>query len=140
MTTITRTLAEFAAGLDYDKLPADVSERTCMLILDHIGIALRARNEADLRGPMQAGLEALGMNSGTATVIGDGHGYLPGAAALFNGNLGHSLDFDDTHARSPVQRVRPVLSVNRRDRRSAPKAILVTRGRCVLTVGVKIKR
>lgn len=109
MTAITRTLAEFVAGLDYDKLPADVSERTCMLILDHVGIALRARNAADLRGPMQMGLEALGMTSGSATVIGDGRGYNPGAAALFNGNLGHSLDFDDTHARASLHSGAPII-------------------------------
>lgn len=109
MTAVTRTLAEFAAGLSHEKLPAEVSERTCMLILDHAGIVLRARNAADLKGPMHAGLEALGMASGTATVIGDPQGYTPGAAALFNGNLGHALDFDDTHARASLHCGAPII-------------------------------
>ena len=109
MTAITRTLAEFATGIAYDRLPSEVSERTCMLILDHVGIALRARNAADLRGPMQAGLTLLGLAGGKATVIGDDQGYTPGAAALFNGNLGHALDFDDTHARGSLHSGAPII-------------------------------
>ncbi|HEY5701751.1 MAG TPA: MmgE/PrpD family protein [Gammaproteobacteria bacterium] len=109
MTAITRTLADFVTGLDYDNLPIEVSERTSMLILDHVGIALRARNAADLREPMQAGLEALGLTGGKGTVIGDDRGYTPGAAALFNGNLGHALDFDDTHARGSLHSGAPII-------------------------------
>ncbi len=109
MTAETRTLAEFAASLSFDKIPAEIAERTCMLILDHVGIALRARNAADLRHAMGKGLETLGLARGEATVIGDPKGYTPGAAALFNGNLGHALDFDDTHARASLHSGAPII-------------------------------
>jgi 2-methylcitrate dehydratase PrpD len=109
MTAITRTLAEFASGLAFANLPEEVPERTRMLILDHVGIALRARNAADLRDSMSAALGALGMVEGSATVIGDPRGYTPAAAALFNGNLGHALDFDDTHARASLHSGAPII-------------------------------
>ncbi len=109
MTAETHTLAEFAANLSFDKIPAEVAERARMLILDHVGIALRARNAADLRESMSKGLAALGLAQGQATVIGDPQGYTPGAAALFNGNLGHALDFDDTHARASLHSGAPII-------------------------------
>jgi 2-methylcitrate dehydratase PrpD len=109
MTAETRTLAHFAANLSYERIPAHVSERTCMLILDHVGIALRARNAADLRKPMSKALETLGLIQGGVTVIGDARGYTSGAAALFNGNLGHALDFDDTHARASLHSGAPII-------------------------------
>ena len=109
MTAETRTLAEFAANLRYDAIPAEVSERVRMLILDHVGIALRARNAAELRDSMSSALKALGLAQGDATVIGDAKGYSPGAAALFNGNLGHALDFDDTHARASLHSGAPII-------------------------------
>ncbi len=109
MTAITRPLAEFASSLNHAAIPAVVSERARMLVLDHVGIALRARNAADLRDSMGRGLAALGLVKGSATVIGDGQGYTPGAAALFNGNLGHALDFDDTHARASLHSGAPII-------------------------------
>ena len=109
MPGITRQLAEFVAGLNYDGLPADVRERARLIILDHVGIALRARNEATLAQPMEASLHSMGLASGTATVIGDAHGYVPSAAALFNGNLGHALDFDDTHAAGSIHAGAPII-------------------------------
>jgi 2-methylcitrate dehydratase PrpD len=109
MTAITRTLAEFVATLSNDGIPAPVSERARMLILDHVGIALRARNAAEPRGAMSSALAALGLTQGHATVIGDGQSYAPGAAALFNGNLGHALDFDDTHARASLHSGAPII-------------------------------
>ena len=41
MIAVTRTLSEFAAGLQFDKLPGEVVERTRLLVMDHVGIALR---------------------------------------------------------------------------------------------------
>ena len=99
MTAVTRELSDFTAALNFDSLPAEVVERTRLLALDHVGIALRARHEAALNDAMASTLSKLGLASGNASVIGDERGYAPPAAALYNGNLAHSLDFDDTHAR-----------------------------------------
>ena len=109
MTGITRQLAEFVASVNHDLLPETVRERAQLIVLDHIGIALRARHEATLSPAMEAGLRRMGLSSGNATVIGDPRGYVPSAAALFNGNLGHALDFDDTHARGSIHSGAPII-------------------------------
>ena len=109
MTGITRRLAEFVAGIAHENLPAEVCERARCVVLDHVGIALRARHEAALAPAMHAALEQLGQVGGKATVIGDPHGYPPASAALFNGNLGHALDFDDTHAPGSIHSGAPII-------------------------------
>jgi len=54
MTAITRELAGFVAGLSYDALPVEVRERVKALVLDLVGITLRARNEAESTPAMVA--------------------------------------------------------------------------------------
>jgi 2-methylcitrate dehydratase PrpD len=109
MVAVTRILSEFTAGLQFDALPAGVVERTRLLAMDHVGIALRARHAADLNDAMSATLARLGMGDGDASVIGDDRSYAPPAAALYNGNLAHSLDFDDTHARGSIHPSAPIV-------------------------------
>ena len=93
MTGTTQRLAEFVAGLSYEKLPPDVAERTRLLVLDTAGIALRARYDAESTPSLLASVAALGLDRGGATVIGDGGGFAPSAAAMVNGTV--------TNARQP---------------------------------------
>ncbi len=109
MTAITRALAEFTAGIRQPDLPAQVRERARHIVLDQVGIALRARHAADLSPALHAALARLGHTGGRASVIGDPQGYTPAAAALFNGNLGHALDFDDTHAPGSIHSGAPII-------------------------------
>ena len=109
MSSETTTLARFVAGLNFEDVPRDVIERTQFLIMDHVGIALRARYAADLNEAMSAALAGLGFTGGIASVIGDSQNYAPPAAAFYNGNLAHSLDFDDTHARGSIHPSAPIL-------------------------------
>jgi hypothetical protein len=109
MIAVTRKLSEFTAALRFDQLPHEVVERTRLLVMDHVGIALRARHAADLNDAMSHTLAKLGMDAGSASVIGDERGYAPPAAALYNGNLAHSLDFDDTHARGSIHPSAPIV-------------------------------
>lgn len=113
MTGITRTLAEFVSTLTHDELPPHVQERARLIVLDHIGIALRARHAASLAPALEAGLQRLGQRgpdgAGSCSVIGDAQRYTPTAAALFNGNLGHALDFDDTHAPGSIHSGAPII-------------------------------
>ena len=109
MIAVTRELSEFTADLQFDKLPSEVVERTRLLAMDHVGIALRARHAAALNESMATALTKLGMGAGSASVIGDERGYAPPAAALYNGNLAHSLDFDDTHARGSIHPSAPIV-------------------------------
>lgn len=109
MIAVTHELGEFAAAVSYDGLPVDVRERIKALALDLVGIALRARNEAESTGPMIAAAARLGMTGGACTVIGDAAGYSPLGAAMLNGTLAHSLDFDDTHAPASLHPSAPIV-------------------------------
>ena len=109
MTAVTRLLAEFAADLSYDKLPPEVADRVKLLVLDTAGISLRARHEAESTPALLAAAAKLGLTGGDATVIGDAGGYTPPGAALINGALAHSLDFDDTHARGSLHPSAPIV-------------------------------
>jgi 2-methylcitrate dehydratase PrpD len=106
----TVTLAAYVAGLAYDDIPAEVLARAKALTLDFLGSAVRARSEAESTPSLLGMLQALGLDgAGTATVCGDGRTYTPAVAALLNGALGHSLDFDDTHADSSLHPSAPVV-------------------------------
>ncbi len=111
---ITRRLAEFAADLRYEDLPPEVGERTKLLILDVAGIMVRARHDAESTDSLIGAVERLGLVKGdrsneACSVLGDGRGYAPAAAALLNGALAHSLDFDDTHAEASLHSSAPIV-------------------------------
>ena len=110
MTDETAILAQWVAKLQPGDLPAPVVERAKALTLDLLGSAVRARVEADSTPSLLSMLAILGLDGeGTATVMGDRRGYAPPVAALLNGALGHSLDFDDTHAESSLHPSAPVV-------------------------------
>jgi 2-methylcitrate dehydratase PrpD len=106
----TATLAAYVTNLRFDDIPPDVLERAKTLTLDFLGSAVRARRDADSTQSILAMLSTLGLDGdGAATVFGDGKTYTPAVAALLNGALGHSLDFDDTHADSSLHPSAPVV-------------------------------
>tara|TARA_R110000787_G_scaffold137458_23_gene250833 strand:- start:94011 stop:95399 length:1389 start_codon:yes stop_codon:yes gene_type:complete len=109
MTGITKELAAFVANLNYDDLPAEVAARAKLLILDTIGISVRARHDAESTEAMMQAIEALELNQGSCGVLGDAEGYTAAGAAFANGSLAHSLDFDDTHAPASLHASAPVL-------------------------------
>lgn len=88
-------LARFAAETTIDRLPAIVVRSMQQRMLDTLGICLAA--------------QAQGLGDGVAAIVGGWGGqqasgvvgqsgrYPAPQAALVNGTLAHSLDFDDTH-------------------------------------------
>ena len=108
MGAATRELSDFVAALSYDALPVEVRERVKALALDVVGITLRARNDAESTPAMVSAAELLGFLGGACTVVGDSKGYTPPGAALLNGTLAHSLDFDDTHAPGSLHPSAPI--------------------------------
>jgi 2-methylcitrate dehydratase PrpD len=106
---VTKQLASFAANLRYADIPREVTERTKRLILDLTGIIIRARHDAESTPSLIAAVEALGLADGRCSVFGDAHSYAPPAAALINGTLAHSLDFDDTHAEGSIHSSAPIV-------------------------------
>ncbi len=98
----TRDLCEFSANLGLDAVPAEVSFRARLLMLDCIGIIIRARSASESTPALLASISSIGLNAGTARVFADRKTYAPAGAVLLNSTLAHSLDFDDTHAAAIV--------------------------------------
>ena len=93
--TESQKLAQFALGLTLKDVPTDVLDKAKTHFLDALGIALASSRfefgEATLRGVRELG------EGQQATAIGSGARLPATSAALVNGVLAHSLDFDDTH-------------------------------------------
>ena len=106
---VTRTLAGFAAGITLPAIPADAAARARFLVLDLVGNIVRARHDAESTPPMLAAARALGVAAGNSGVFGDAARYTPVGAAFLNAALGHSLDFDDTHAAGCLHPGAPVI-------------------------------
>src|ERR1700761_4504330 len=110
MAEETATLAAYVANLRFEDIPQQVRERAKALTLDFLGSAIRARRDAESTPSLFKTLEALALDGrGEATVFGDNRTWTPAVAALLNGALGHSLDFDDTHADSSLHPSAPVV-------------------------------
>jgi len=110
MADETATLAAYVAALSYDEIPAEVRARAKLLTLDFLGSTIRARRDAESTPSLLQMLQALSLDGpGGSTVFGDDRGWTPAVAALLNGALGHSLDFDDTHADSSLHPSAPVV-------------------------------
>jgi 2-methylcitrate dehydratase PrpD len=93
---VTRTLGAFVAGLRFDQLPAAVVHEARRGVLDWIGCALAASRHPTIRILLDT-FDATG-SPAIATVLGQGGrriGLLD--APVANGQMGHLLDFDDTH-------------------------------------------
>lgn len=107
---ITDTLAHYVADLRYDNLPAEVPQRAKLLMIDLVGSIVRAGADAESTPGMLEMLKMLGLDGpGQCTVFGLERRFAPATAALLNGTLGHSLDFDDTHADSSLHPSAPVV-------------------------------
>ena len=90
-------------------LPRFLSARR-VLTIDFIGSIVRAGRDADSTPSLLGAVSDLGLDGpGEATAFGLGRRYSPPVAALLNGALGHSLDFDDTHADSSLHPSAPVV-------------------------------
>ena len=109
MAAVTRELSAWCAAIAPASVPEAVLRRAAALVLDLVGNMVRARHDADSTPALVAAVRALGLCGGEATVFGDPMRYTPAGAALLNGALGHSLDFDDTHAAGSVHPGAPVI-------------------------------
>jgi 2-methylcitrate dehydratase PrpD len=105
---VTLDLCEFSSGLTVERIPAQVVSRARLLILDLVGNIVRG-HEAESTPAMLSALGALGLAQGASRVFGDSRTFAPMGAALFQGMLAHSLDFDDTHAAGTLHPGAPVI-------------------------------
>jgi 2-methylcitrate dehydratase PrpD len=94
---IAETLAQKVAALDAARLPQAVRRKCEELLIDVVGLAVTARNEAYVQS-----LLAACDDDGPCTAIGHARTLSAAAAALVNGTAIHGEDFDDTFEGGPV--------------------------------------
>src|SRR2546429_7875774 len=110
MADKTAALAAYIASLKFADIPPQVLARAKVLTLDFLGSAIRARRDAESTPSLLKMLEALALDGkGESTVFGDAKSWTPAGAAVLNGALGPSLDFDDTHADFSLHASAPVV-------------------------------
>jgi 2-methylcitrate dehydratase PrpD len=96
--TATRTLARFAAELQFNAIPGDVVEAAKTLVLDCLGCTLYASRLPWSRIVQDyVGAEAAAPVAG---IWGTGAATSPSLAALANGTAGHGFEIDDVDHRS----------------------------------------
>lgn len=93
---ITSALARFLSGMRYDDLPPAAVREAKRAVLDWVGCALAGSAHPTV-GVLLETFDALG-SSPVATVLGQkGRRLSLLDAPVANGQMGHVLDFDDTH-------------------------------------------
>ncbi|UOZ03189.1 MmgE/PrpD family protein [Amycolatopsis sp. WQ 127309] len=93
--TIVQQLAAFATSVRAKGLPPELRDDAARRVLDVLGNSLAATSERPAAAVGALVREWGG--TGRATAIGTGDRLPEPSAALLNGTLAHSLDFDDTH-------------------------------------------
>jgi 2-methylcitrate dehydratase PrpD len=95
---LARELVRAVRASSPTSLPEDVTSAARLHLLDAIGVGLAAAGSPI--GAAYRGLAADLVKGGPATVFGQTPGASAPDAALINGGLIHSLEFDDTHTGS----------------------------------------
>ncbi len=96
--SITQAFVEHVTKLEFSELPDEVIEKCKILFLDFLGIPFKA---SDLESSKIL-VESIAKEEGKCMVLGFGIKTTQRNAALINGTLAHSLDFDDTHRESSI--------------------------------------
>lgn len=100
--------AIWLGGLSYRDIPVAVLADSKLRILDILGVSLAASASAAGEVVRRAALR-LG-SGGESTILGFGDKVPATSAALANGALSHTLDFDDTHNESVIHVSAPVVT------------------------------
>jgi 2-methylcitrate dehydratase PrpD len=93
MKNLTEQVAEFAAALRYDDLPADVVRMAKLLVLDTLGTTLAATTLGDGCKEVVAVMSARG-DRPESTIVGFEQMVSAPDAAFANGALAHALNYD----------------------------------------------
>lgn len=104
---LTQRLAEEAVALDAAHLSSADTEHVKLLVLDHVGVALRG---ATL--PWGLSLQELATRykgTGQAAIYGSALKTVPAIAAMVNATAAHGMELDDTHDASVSHPGAPVI-------------------------------
>ena len=140
-TGVTERVASHALNLRYEDLPPDVVRQAKQLFLDFLAVALGGRQVGESTGPILRGAADLVAGArGASTVIGEADLYPAHYAAMLNGTLAHSMDFDDTHRESIMHTGAPLFStlLALAEERSSPGTEFITAAVAGYDIGNKI--
>lgn len=98
--TVSRRIARFALGLQFEDIPAEVIEHGKLLMLDTFGVAMSCQKLAHAEA-VKATIREMG-SSGYSTLWGSGEMAGLADAVLYNSCLIHGADYDDTHVSSII--------------------------------------
>ncbi len=98
-TSVTQTLAQFAAALEYAAIPKPVLQVARHCLLDWFGVTLAGSETNTVRLLREVSLAP--DEAQQVTLIGGPGRSSCANAALINGTAGHALDFDDVHYAMP---------------------------------------
>src|SRR2546421_9537870 len=108
---ISSDIAEWAARVSFDDLPADVVASTKLRVLDVIGLALAGSGTPFGQSVRDALVAMSGMSpGGPCRVLGTGDSLNVTMAAFANGAFSQALEYDDTHNESIVHMSSPSVS------------------------------
>jgi 2-methylcitrate dehydratase PrpD len=105
----TTTIAGFVENLKFSDIPGEVLERAKQCFLDFVSVAAMATEEKESTPPIERAVRILAGGAGPGTVIAHKDGLPFQYAALLNGALAHTLDFDDTNFRGSLHLGAPIL-------------------------------
>ena len=123
----TRTLAEFVAGLCYERIPPHVIDKTKDLMVDWLGSALAGKGARPVVA-LERFAVAMGPASGNAEIIPSGATTSALFAALINGAASHVAEQDDVHNASvfhPAAVVFPAVVAAAQSERASGRDVLV---------------
>ncbi|MEW6266996.1 MAG: MmgE/PrpD family protein [Thermodesulfobacteriota bacterium] len=100
LKSLAGLVAEYCRGLKFSDIPPQVVEAAKDRLLDALGVGLAAASLATTP-KLHAALADLG-RGGQGTTLGQAEPLPAASAALLNGTLIHSLEYDDTHLPSVI--------------------------------------
>jgi 2-methylcitrate dehydratase PrpD len=105
---LSGALSDWAQGLAFDQLPKTIVADAKLRVLDILGVTAAACETETGRVVREAALR-LGPGD-TAHILGFGNRATPSAAAMANGTMAHTHDFDDTHSLARIHISAPIVS------------------------------
>lgn len=108
--TVTERLATACVDRTGAELDDEVRERLKTHLLDWVGVAVGGHAHAGSTDAITTAVDAVAGEGDEATAVGTDDPHTAEAAALRNGALAHSLDFDDTHRESSLHPAAPVVA------------------------------
>lgn len=123
----TENVAEFIAGISYERIPEQAVKIAKRCIIDTLGVALAGSRESEGEIITEFCKESGGRPA--ASIITSGFKTSAPLAALANGTMAHALDYDDISNKSlghPSAVLVPVVLALAEDRRLSGKHVLTS--------------